>query len=106
MTTNKQYKDFFKESRKHLSPERVKRAHSKAQVEIFAIRLSELRKKQGLNQMDVEGFTQSSISKLESRTDMKLSTLLEYLDSIGLRVKILVQSKLKNEKPIPLLKSS
>lgn len=106
MRRARKYKDFFKEAKKHLSRERIKRAKAKAQAEIFAIRLAELRQKQGINQTDVEGFTQSSISKLESRYDMKLSTLLEYLDSIGMKVEILVRPKSGKRGAIPLLKSS
>src|ERR1051326_7266191 len=101
----KKYKDFFKDAKKQLSHEQIKRANAKAQMDIFAIRLNELREMQGLTQMDIKGFTQSGISKLERRTDMKLSTLLEYLDSIGMQIEISVRSKSKSKKPISLLKN-
>lgn len=42
----------------------------------------------GIRQEDIKGFTQSSISKLESRKDIKVSALIEYLDNIGMGVEI------------------
>ena len=100
----KKYKGFFQGIEKHLSPDQIKRAKAKAKAEIFSIRLSELRKKQGIPQIRVKGFTQSGISKLESRSDMKLSTLLEYMDSIGMKLEIIVHSKSGRHKAVPLLK--
>jgi len=55
---------------------------------ILRIRLSELRKQMGVKQEDIRAFTQSGISKLESRKDMKLSTLVEYLQNIGMGLEI------------------
>ena len=81
-------KDFIDEIEAMLSLERVQRAKKKAENEIFRIRLSELRIKMGLKQEDIKAFTQSGISKLESRDDMKLSTLVEYLHNIGMRLEI------------------
>ncbi|MBA7633512.1 hypothetical protein ES703_41080 [subsurface metagenome] len=48
-----------------------------------------------LRQEDIDSFSQPGISKLESRKDMKISTLLEYLDSIGLGIEIKVYPKKK-----------
>ena len=72
--------------------------------EIFLIRLRELREKRGLSQSDVAGFTQSNVSRLESRDDMKLSTLIEYLQSIGMAVEITVSDQ-STAIPIKLLKA-
>ena len=90
--------DFTDELAAMLPPERVKRAKKEAEKEIFQIRLSELRKKMGIRQEDVEAFSQSSISKLESRKDMKVSTLIEYLDKIGMGVEIKAYPKNKKGK--------
>ena len=68
--------------------ERVQRAKKKAEKKIFRIKLSELRIKMGPKQEDIKAFTQSGISKLESRKDMKISTLVEYLHNIGMRLEI------------------
>ena len=81
-------KDFIDEIEAMLSLERVQRAKKKAENEIFRIRFSELRIKMGLKQEDIKAFTQSGISKLESRKDMKISTLVEYLHNIGMRLEI------------------
>ena len=85
--------NFFEAAKRQLPPERLHRAHAKALSEIFSIRLAELREKQGIKQTEVEGFTQSNVSRLESREDMKLSTLIVYLQSIGMDMEITVRSK-------------
>jgi polyhydroxyalkanoate synthesis regulator phasin len=93
----KENKDYVDELASTLSAERVKRAELEAEKEIFQIRLSELRQNQGIRQEDMKTFTQSGISKLESRKDMKISTLIEYLDNIGLGVEIKAYSKSKEK---------
>ena len=42
----------------------------------------------GLKQEDLKAFTQYGISKLESRKDMKISTLVEHLHNIGMGLEI------------------
>ena len=85
--------DFVEELTSMLPAERVERAKREAEKEIFQIQLSELRKKMGIRQEDIQSFTQSGISKLESRKDMKVSTLIEYLSSIGMALEIKVYPK-------------
>jgi hypothetical protein len=80
--------DFVDELASMMPAERVERANREAEKEIFQIRLAELRKKMGVRQEDIKTFTQSSISKLEARKDMKVSTLIEYLESIGMGLEI------------------
>lgn len=91
-------KDFLDELEASLPQERVHRAKKEAEKEIFKIRLSELRKQMGVKQEDIKAFTQSGISKLESRKDMKISTLLEYLDNIGMGLEIKAYPKKKHKK--------
>lgn len=91
--------DFTDELASMLSPERVKRAKREAEKEIFQIRLAELRKSMGIRQEDLPAFSQSAISKLESRKDMKISTLIEYLDNIGMGIEIRVYPRNKENKP-------
>jgi len=81
-------KDFIDELETMLPPARVERAKKEAEKEIFRIRLSELRKQMGVKQEDIRAFTQSGISKLEARKDMKISTLVEYLQNIGMGLEI------------------
>ncbi len=94
----KKHKDFTGELSAMLSPERVERAKKEAEKEIFRIRLARLRQDMGIRQEDMTAFSQSSISKLESRKDMKVSTLIEYLDNIGMGLEIKVYPKNKKRK--------
>jgi hypothetical protein len=96
-TSRNRPKDFTDELASMLPPDRVKRAKREAEKEIFQIRLAELRKRMGIRQKDVSEFSQSAISKLESRKDIKISTLIEYLDNIGMGVEIKVYPKNKKE---------
>ena len=99
--------DFTDELASMLSPERIKRAKQEAKQEIFQIRLAELRKKMGIRQEDISAFSQSAISKLESRKDMKISTLIEYLENIGMGLELRVypkNHKVTTEKEFVLLK--
>ena len=101
----KRTNSFFESAKKQLSHERLQRAHSKALSEIFSIRLAQLREQQGIAQTAVAGFTQSNVSRLEARDDMKLSTLIDYLQSIGMDIEITVKPKSSHVAPIKLLKT-
>ena len=91
-------KDFTSELAEMLPPERVARAKREAEKEIFQIRLSDIRKEMGIRQEDIKTFSQSSISKLEARKDIKISTLIEYLESLGLGIEIKAYQKSKGRK--------
>jgi hypothetical protein len=91
-------KDFTDELAAMLPRERIDRAKKDAEKEIFQIRLAELRKRMGIRQEDIKTFSQSSISKLEARKDIKISTLIEYLDNIGMGVEIKAYPKNKGRK--------
>jgi hypothetical protein len=71
-----------------MSKERIERAEAKAQDMLFKIKLADLRREAGFKQQDIEAFSQSGLSKIESRTDMKISTLRDYLHSIGMELEI------------------
>ncbi len=98
MKTKVERKDFLDELEAMLPPVRVQRAKKEAEKEIFRIRLSELRKQMGVKQEDILSFTQSGISKLESRKDMKISTLVEYLKNIGMGLEIKAYPKKRKYK--------
>jgi hypothetical protein len=76
-----------------MEPELVHRARLVAEREILAIRLAALRERQGVKQSDLKTFSQTSASKLERRKDMKISTLIEYLEDIGMGMEIRVYQK-------------
>ena len=67
-------KDAIKMMENNMSEEAVRRAHIKAEQDIMAIRLAELREEQNVKQSEMANFTQSSVSKIEKRKDMKIST--------------------------------
>ena len=99
-TTNKKKNeiDFVDELALTLSKDRIKNAQREAEKEILQIRLAEVREILGIRQKDIKSFSQSSVSKLESRKDMKISTLIEYLDNLGLSIEIKAYPKNKNKK--------
>ena len=101
------YKNGLKRIESKLTKGQIEKAGKEARQEIFKIRLSELRKQMELRQEDISSFSQSSLSKLEGRKDMKISTLIEYLKSIGMRVEIrAIPSKGKGaKKGVVLVKS-
>jgi hypothetical protein len=76
-----------------MAPEQIQRAHAEAEREILSLRLAELRERQGFKQKDISAFSQTAVSKLERRKDMKLSTLIEYLEGIGMGLEIRVYPK-------------
>lgn len=86
-------KNAVKAMERMMTPDQVQRARLAADREILAIRLAELRQRQGVRQSQLKAFSQTGVSKLEKRKDMKLSTLIEYLADIGMGLEILVYPK-------------
>jgi DNA-binding XRE family transcriptional regulator len=67
--------------------------------------LAEARARAGLTQVQVAerlGISQSDVSKLERRADVRLSTLRAYADAIGARLHVALQG-LDDESPRPLI---
>jgi hypothetical protein len=83
---------FFDLAERTLGPEKLHQAKEEAQEDIIAFRLAEklgeLRETAGLNQDEIEGFTQSNVSRLENREDPKISTLTRYLNALGFGIEI------------------
>jgi hypothetical protein len=73
-----------------LTPGQVAEVNSEVKKAVLEIKLADLRKAMSVTQYHVEGFSQPSVASLEKRTDMKLSTLMNYLHAIGLGVEIKV----------------
>ena len=76
-----------------MTPEQIHRAHALAEREILAIRLAELRERLGLKRTDIAAFSQTAVSKLERRKDMKISTLIDYLECLGMGLELRVYPK-------------
>ena len=91
--------DVIKMMESKMKPESVERSRKMAKQEILAIRLSQLREKLGVKQDEFTDFSQSSISRLEKRKDLRISTLIEYLDNLGMGLEIKTYPK-KNVKKI------
>lgn len=81
-------KNAVKAMERMMTEEQIRRAHATAEREILAIRLAELRERRGVKQAEVKAFSQTAISKLEKRKDMKVSTLVEYLEGIGMGLEL------------------
>jgi hypothetical protein len=73
-----------------------------AEKESLNIRLGILREKYGVKQGNVADFTQIAGSKLENRKDIRISTLIDYLDSLGMGLEITAYPKNSNEKELLL----
>ena len=87
-----------------MSEEAVRKAHMKAEQEILSIRLAQLREEQHIKQSEMSDFSQASVSKIEKRKDMKISTLIDYLDNLGMGLEILAYSKTNKSNEKVLLK--
>ncbi len=83
-------KNAIKMMEDNMSEESVRRAHMKAELEILSLKMAKLRAEHDIKQSDMRNFRQSSVSKIESRKDMKISTMLDYFDSLGMGVEISV----------------
>ena len=82
------YSDFFEEAKKSMSKDSIRRAEEDANKIMLNLRLAELRKDAGRSQSEITGFRQPSVSKIEKRKDLKISTLVSYCLSLDLGVEI------------------
>ena len=76
----------FSELRARMSPEAQSRAAARAEAMLVEMQLQELRKARNVTQVEVAramNVEQASISKLERREDMYVSTLREYVRALG-----------------------
>jgi transcriptional regulator with XRE-family HTH domain len=85
-----------------MDQEVLARAKKMAQKESLNIRLAMLREKYGVKQSEIAAFTQTAVSKLENRKDIRISTLIDYLDSLGMGLEITACPKNSNEKELLL----
>ena len=76
-----------------MSADQLSRARLAADREILSLQRAKLRERQGVRQSDMKAFSQTAISKLERRKDVKLSTLIEYLEGLGMGLEISVYRK-------------
>jgi len=91
--------DAIKMMESKMTPESAARSHIMAEQEILTIKLAQLREKLGVKQDEFNNFSQTSISRLEKRKDIRISTLIEYLNNLGMGLEIKTFPK-KNVKKI------
>ena len=76
----------FREIREKMAPERQARIRERTQELLAELPLQELRQARSLSQeelAEVLGLNQATISKLERRTDMYLSSLRRFVEAMG-----------------------
>lgn len=105
MKSKDKLSNFISHAQNNLPEWRINRAKQTARKEILKIKLGDLRKQLGVKQVDMEGFSQSAISRLESRTDFKISTLIDYISHLDLELEIIVRQKKAKRKEFVLIKS-
>jgi hypothetical protein len=71
-----------------VKPETLAKARKLYEQESLSLKLKALRGKYGVKQTDVPNFTQTAVSKLEKRKDIKISTLIDYLESLNMGLEI------------------
>ena len=85
-----------------MDPEVLAKAKKMAEQESLNIRLGMLREKYGVKQSDVANFTQTAVSKLENRKDIRISTLIDYLASLNMGLEITAYPKNSAKKELLL----
>jgi hypothetical protein len=85
-------------------PEVLAKARRLYERESLNMRLKALRGKYGVKQGEVGSFTQTAVSKLERRKDIKMSTLVDYIRSLGLGLEIIALPRDANAEREVLLK--
>ena len=85
-----------------MNPEVLARAKKIAQKESLNIRLAILREKYGKKQSEIANFTQTAVSKLENRKDIRISTLIDYLESLDMGLEISAYPKNSSKKELLL----
>lgn len=76
----------FEKVRQAMTPERRERIRKRSQELLAELPLQELRQARALSQQElaeVLGLNQATISKLERRTDMYLSSLRRFVEAMG-----------------------
>ena len=86
------------------SPEVLAKARKLFEQDSLNIKLKALRGKYGIKQEEVNNFSQTAVSKLERRKDLKISTLIDYLESLGFGLEITALPKSINASKEVLLK--
>ena len=88
-----------------MDPAVLEKARKMAAKESLNIRLALLREKHAAKQTDTAGFTQTAAFKPRNRKDMRISALIDYLESLDMGLEIYAMPKAKGKrKEVFLLK--
>ena len=85
-----------------MDPAILEKARKMAQNETLNIKLAILREKYGIKQSELSNFSQTAASKLENRKDIRISTLIDYLDSLGMGLEISAYPRKSSKKELLL----
>jgi transcriptional regulator with XRE-family HTH domain len=88
-----------------MKPETLAKARKLYEQESLNLKLKAIREKYGVKQGDVANFTQTAVSKLENRKDIRISTLVDYLESLDMGLEITALPRGKKAKREILLKT-
>jgi hypothetical protein len=91
-------KDAIKMMESKMSAGAARRARQEAERETLTVRLAQLRERLGKKQGEMEDFSQTSVSRLERRKDIRVSTLIEYLSNLGMGLEIRTYPQTKTKK--------
>ena len=81
----------FNELRERMSPERQKKVNARTQAILLQMALQELRQSLNITQAEVAqelDVNQAAISKMERQEDMRISTLLRFVEALGGKLKL------------------
>ena len=81
-------RDAIKMMESKMSPESAARSRAMAEQEILTIRLGQLGEKLSVRQDGFDNRNRQSIPEFEKRKDIRISTLIEYLDRLGMGLEI------------------
>src|SRR5438309_10863103 len=95
--------DLIKLIESKMTHESIRRSDVKAKRMLLALRLAEFRRAMKLDQSSVKGFSQPAVSKIETRGDIKLSTLVEYCRGLGAELEIAAKPMRKKGRRFVLL---
>jgi hypothetical protein len=87
-----------------MKPETLAKARKLYEQDSLNLKLKAIREKYGVKQGDAARFTQTAIPKLESRKDIRISTLIDYLESLDMGLEIVALPKGNNTEREVLLK--
>ncbi len=84
----------FKNLKEKLSPERQKRVAKRIKSAMAEMPLAELRQARKITQQQIAAtlkIKQASVSKMESQTDMYISTMRKYIQAMGGELEIIAK---------------